>query len=94
MTDIQFLELLKREFAAFYKRDGIGRCKSTLGVLELIETYKKQIQDETIKEFISTYRTMVPNHQAKTAAARSIKTRDSGNSARSNNPEKPLVICR
>ncbi|WP_313214133.1 hypothetical protein [Soonwooa sp.] len=54
MNDIQLLELLKQEIKDFIFCDGSGKCKSTLGALELIEIYKKQVQNEAIQDYIKS----------------------------------------
>lgn len=97
MTDFQFLQLLKREFADFFLQDDSGACKSTLGVLELIETFKEQIQDETIKEFNSNYNSLVPDHDARIIAVNQTSRRiesTRSNSHRIQNHKHPLVICK
>lgn len=75
MDEFQFLELLKREIADFYFEDCLGRCKSTLGALELIQIYKKQIQYETIKDFLNIYKTLVPDHDAMEITADKLSRR-------------------
>ena len=97
MTDFQFLQLLKREFADFFFQDDSGSCKSTLGVLELIETFKEQIQDETIKEFNSNYNSLVPDHDARIISIDKLSRRiesTRSNSHRIQNNKHPLVRCK
>lgn len=65
MKDHQFLELLKRSLSEYYFPDNSGKCKSTLEALELIETFKKQIQNETINDFITIYKDFVPDQDAR-----------------------------
>lgn len=92
MTSIQFLQLLKNEFAECFCQG-----KSTLGVLELIEIFKEQIQDETIKEFNSNYNNLVPDHDAQIIAidqtTRRIETQRSSTDRIQNN-KHPLVKCK
>ena len=92
MTNFQFLQLLKNEFAECF-----CQSKSTLGVLELIETFKEQIQDETIKEFNPNYNNLVPDHDARIIAfdqtSRRLESRRS-DSDRIHNNKHPLVRCR
>lgn len=73
MKDIQFLQLLKSEFADFFIEDHDGNCKSTLGALELIQIFRKQIQDETIDDFLKIYKTIVSDHAARILAADQLK---------------------
>ena len=65
MTSIQFLRLLKEEFAEVFPNDSQRPAKSAMEALELIEIFKKQIQDETIKEFIKKYDSLYDSWRAK-----------------------------
>lgn len=87
MTSIQFLEVLKREIADFYFEDKNGLCKSTLGALELVELFEKQIRDETINDFLNIYKTLVPDHEARAIAADRL-------SRKYENTKNALVECR
>ena len=51
MTDLQFLQLLKREIADFYFKDNTGRCKSTLSALELIEMFRKDVEATALRNY-------------------------------------------
>ena len=82
MTDLQFLELLRREFADYFFEDHTGKCKSTLGVLELIDLYKKTIQDETIENFINENKVFI---------SKNLRYKYS---KRAKNIKKTLVICK
>ena len=96
MDSFQFLQLLKDEFQDFYFENPEGKCKSTLGALELIEMFKKQIQNESIKEFIAEYSDWVPDHEAKCIAQDLITRRHERSSELqpSINFKHPLVICK
>lgn len=87
MTTTQLLELLIREFEDKKLSSFDGKSLSNLGALELIEQFKKQIQDETINDFLTEYKMFVPDHDARKIAADRI----SRYYAHSKNP---LVKCR
>lgn len=87
MTSNQLLELLKREIAATQQADEEGRTPSLLGALELVELFKKQIQDETIKDFLTIYSRWLPDHDARKITADKL-------SRKYENPKNPLVKCK
>lgn len=87
MTSNQLLELLKREILAAQQTDEDGNVPSVLGALELIELYKIQVQDETINDFLNNYKTLVPDHDARTIAADRVSREYA-------NTKNPLVKCR
>lgn len=84
MTPEQLLQLLKDHFADFFFEDHTGKCKSTLQALELIEDYKKQIQNETIKDCKNIYRALLPDEKTRNAACAEL-------SRKYENPENTLV---
>lgn len=53
MTSFQLLLLLKKEFADHFFEGPDGKTKSTMEALELIEKFKIQTQNETIKNLQS-----------------------------------------
>lgn len=87
MTSIQLIELLKREIKDCQVPDSSGHYKSVLGALELVDEFKKQIQDETINDFLSIYKTLVPDHDARHITAHQV-------ARKYENSKNPLVKCR
>lgn len=69
MTDHQFLELLRRSLSEYFLPNNEGKCKSSMEALELIQTFKKQIQNETIEDFIKIYKDFVPDQDARAITA-------------------------
>lgn len=51
MTDLQFIQLLKRAFFEFFFIRENGKRPSVMNLLELVELFRKQIEDETIKNY-------------------------------------------
>lgn len=51
MTDLQFLQLLKRAFFEFFFIRKNGKRPSLLNLHELVEMYRKYIEQETIKNY-------------------------------------------
>ena len=87
MTTTQLLELLIREFEDKKLSSFDGKSLSKLGALELIEQFKKQIQDETINDFLNDYKTLVPDHDARVISADRVSRYYA-------NSKNPLVKCR
>lgn len=87
MTDLQFHQLLKQSFSEYFLKDQNGKCRSTVEAMELIEVFKKQVQNEAVKEFIKTYRSLVPDKE-KRRITNDILSR------RNENLKNPLVKCK
>lgn len=75
MKDHQFLELLRRSLSDYFLPNNEGKCKSSMEALELIEVFKKEIQNETIKDFITIYKDFVPDHEARNITADKLSRR-------------------
>lgn len=69
MTSQQLLILLRREISDSMFENFWDKKRSLLIALELIEEFKKQIQNETINDFLNIYKTMVPDHNARAITA-------------------------
>ncbi len=51
MTDLQFIQLLKRAFFEFFFIRKNGKRPSLLNLHELVEMYRTYIEEETIKNY-------------------------------------------
>lgn len=79
MTSIQLIQLLEDEFRNIIIGNKNGEKKSILEAIELVETFKNQIQHETIKNFIEEYKNWIPDADARyIAAEKIIRNIDSG----------------
>lgn len=72
MTDLQLLQLLKRELADCRVPDSSGKCKSSLDALDLVQEFRQNIERKVINDFLTGYKSFTPDHIARSIAAEKV----------------------